>query len=176
MKKLLTILLTILTLTSYGQQRMVKAEKIIFRMVNEYRVSQGLETVVWSEDVYDAAYHHSSYMSYEEVNFSHSETVDIKGHEEINDPQNRIKKYCGKLSWGTECMAGMMFITWRDKLPNLEELCREVVNDWINSPGHRKAMLFDKEGHGNLKIGAVSVIHVRYCDSATPVLVLVHPK
>ena len=50
MKKLITILLTLLTFVSYGQQRMVKAEKIIFRMVNEYRVSQGLEAVVWSED------------------------------------------------------------------------------------------------------------------------------
>jgi len=176
MKKLITILLTLLTFVSYGQQRMVKAEKIIFRMVNEYRVSQGLEAVVWSEDVYDAAYHHSYYMSYEGVNFSHSETVDIKGHEEINDPQNRIKKYCGKLSWGTECMAGLSFYPWGGVPIDLEELCREVVNDWINSPGHRKAMLFDKEGHGNLKIGAVSVIGVRYSSSSVPVLVLVHPK
>ena len=70
MKKLITILLTILTFTSYGQQRIGEAEQIIFRMVNEYRVSQGLEAVEWSNDAYKAAYHHASYMTYKEVNFS----------------------------------------------------------------------------------------------------------
>ena len=62
MKKLFTILsLCLLTLTTYSQQRMYEAEKIIFEMVNAYRVSQGLEEVSWSNDVYNAAYHHSSY-------------------------------------------------------------------------------------------------------------------
>ena len=131
MKKLLTILLTILTFCSYGQQRIVEAEKIIFRMVNEYRVSQGLESVVWSEKVYDAA-------------------------------------------WGTECLAGLRLMSWTSEPWDLEKACRTVVNDWINSPGHKKAMLYDKEGNGNLTIGAVSAIKVSYCETAIPVLVLVN--
>ena len=144
-------------------------------MVNEYRVSQGLEAVEWSNDAYKAAYHHASYMTYKEVNFSHSETVDVKGHEEINDPQMRIKKYCGTYSWGTECMAGLPLYSWTDEPLDLEKECRQVVNDWINSPGHRKAMLFDLEGRGNLTIGAVSVIQARYAQTSYPVLILVHP-
>jgi hypothetical protein len=35
-------------------------------------------------------------------------------------------------------------------------------------------MLYDKEGNGNLTIGAVSAIKVSYCETAIPVLVLVN--
>ena len=45
-------------------------------------------------------------MSNDGVEFEHTEMVkDIVGHEEINDVQQRIKKYCGVYTWGTECMA-----------------------------------------------------------------------
>jgi|21_taG_2_1085346.scaffolds.fasta_scaffold00386_18 hypothetical protein len=173
MKKLITILsLCLLTLTTYSQQRMYEAEKIIFEMVNAYRVSQGLKEVTWSDDVYNAAYHHSSYMSNEGVEFEHTERVDVEGHEEINDVQKRIRKYCGDYTWGTECMAGLPLISFSNEPFDLKEACWEVVSSWINSPGHRKAMLFDLEGNGNLQLGAVSVIKVKYCESSVPVLVL----
>ena len=174
MKRLITILLTFLTFATYGQERLVEAEQIIFKMVNEYRVSQGLSPVVWSEDVYSAAYHHSSYMSNKGVEYSHSQVVDVEGHEEINDPQKRIRKYCGEYAWGTECLAGMPLLSWSDEPFNLEKACRQVVDDWIRSPGHKKAMLFDKEGYGKLTKGAVSVITLQYCESSIPVLVLVN--
>lgn len=161
-----------MTLTTYSQERMYKAEKIIFEMVNSYRISQGLEAVIWSDKVYESAYHHSSYMSNEGVGFEHTEMVDIVGHEEINDVQQRIKKYCGEYAWGTECMAGLPLISFSNEPFDLKEACWGVVSSWITSPGHRKAMLFDLEGNGNLRFGAVSVIHVKYCESSVPVLVL----
>ncbi|MGY8988648.1 MAG: hypothetical protein ACKVJA_00120 [Flavobacteriales bacterium] len=43
MKKILTILLTILTISSYGQ---TKLDLLIFDKVNEYRVEKGLHTWV----------------------------------------------------------------------------------------------------------------------------------
>lgn len=144
-------------------------------MVNKYRVSQGLSPVKWSIKVYNTAYHHSSYMSNKGVPFAHTETVDIKGHEEINDVQDRIDKYCGVSSWGTECMASMWLFSWVDGEDfDIYKECRKVVDNWINSPGHRKAMLYDKEGNGNLTLGAVSVIKLKYSESAIPVLVLVN--
>jgi len=172
MKKLTTILLCLLTLTAYTQERMYEAEKLIFEMVNSYRVSQGLGEVSWSDNVYNAAYHHSSYMSNKGVEFEHTEVVDVEGHEEINDVQQRIRKYCGEYSWGTECMAGLPLISFSDEPFDLWSSCWGVVSSWINSPGHRKAMLYDLEGNGNLKFGAVSVIHLNYCESSVPVLVL----
>ena len=60
MKRILITLLTLLSLTVYGQERVNEAEKIIFDMVNNYRVSQGLDPVKWSNKVYSAAYYHSS--------------------------------------------------------------------------------------------------------------------
>ena len=174
MKKLLTILLTILTFCSYGQQRIVEAEKIIFKMVNEYRVSQGLDAVVWSEDAYNAAYHHSSYMSNEGVPYAHTETVDVDSHEEINDPQMRIAKYCNPSSWGTECIATLYLSAWSGQSFDIHEECAKLVTRWINTPGHKQAMLYDKEGNGNLTIGAVSAIQLNYVDMAIPVLILVN--
>jgi hypothetical protein len=171
MKKLITIILCLLTLTTYSQQRMYEAEKLIFKMVNSYRVSQGLEEISWSDKVYMSAYHHSSYMSNDGVEFEHTEMVDIVGHEEINDAQQRIKKYCGIYSWGTECMAGLQFWSFDDTPFDLESSCWEVVSSWITSPGHRKAMLYDLEGNGNLRFGAVSVIQNKY-ENSVPVLVL----
>ena len=174
MKKLITILLFFLSITSYGQERLQDAEEIIFRMINEYRISEGLKTVKWSNKVYNAAYHHSSYMSNKGVPYAHTETVDVDGHEEINNPQVRIEKYCGPSSWGTECIAGLPLLSWTVEPWDLEKACRTVVNNWINSPGHKKAILYDKEGNGNLTIGAVSVIKLNYCESSIPVLVLVN--
>ena len=175
MKNLLLTLLSILTLTVYGQEHINEAEKIIFDMVNNYRVSQGLNPVKWSNEVYGAAYHHSSYVALDETPYCHSQSVDVPGHEEISDPQMRIKKYCGLYSWGTECIAGMRVGgTLGGQSINIEEECAKVVALWINSPGHKKAMLFDKEGNGDLTIGAISVVKVKNTNLAMPVLVLVN--
>jgi len=173
MKRILITLLTLLSLTVYGQERVNEAEKIIFDMVNNYRVSQGLDPVKWSNKVYGAAYHHSSYVALDETPYCHSQSVDVPGHEEISDPQMRIKKYCGLYSWGTECIASMYLFSWDDEPFDIEKECATVVALWINSPGHKKAMLFDKEGNGNLTLGAVSVIENGY-GTAIPVLVLVN--
>ena len=65
--KIITLLFVFLSLTVYSQERINEAEHIIFDMVNNYRVSQGLEPVKWSNNVYGAAYHHSSYVSFVKV-------------------------------------------------------------------------------------------------------------
>ena len=62
MKRLLTILLTFVSLISYSQERVPELEKLIFDKVNQYRVSQGLKPVVWNDKVYEASYHHALYI------------------------------------------------------------------------------------------------------------------
>ena len=164
MKKLTTILLCLLTLTSYTQERMYEAEKLIFNMVNSYRVSQGLEEVTWSDKVYESAYHHSSYMSNKGVEFEHTEVVDVEGHEEINDAQQRIRKYCGEYSWGTECMAGLPLISGFQM--NLL-ICGLRAGGWflvgLILRVTEKQCYMIWRAMVILQFGAVSVIHLNYC-------------
>jgi len=180
MKKLITILLTLLTLTSFSQERHYELERLILDKVNEFRISQGLLAVEWNDKVYDAAYHHAYYLSLDSVPFSHEENYDVDGFEEISDAQHRIKHYYDKYSWGIECLTGMNIIWFNG---DLEKAATWVVNGWINSPGHRRGMLFDTEGAGNLEFGAVSVLmkpskysweNCNVCWSAWPTLVMVH--
>ena len=75
MKKILTILLTILTISSYGQ---TKLDLLIFDKVNEYRVENGLSTWVWESKVFLVAEKHNNY----QVKIS-----DIS-HKELQNPEN----------------------------------------------------------------------------------------
>lgn len=175
MKRLITILLTFLTLTSFSQERVPELEKIIFDKVNQYRVSQGLEPVVWDDKVYDAAHHHALYISERGIDVSHYELRDKENFMELERAQDRIKYYYNERAWGIECITNINFV-WYDG--DLEQIAEWTVNAWINSPKHRKGLLFDYDGSiGNLKFGAVSVLKVTDIVKsgwARPVLVLVN--
>ena len=49
MKKLITILLTLLTFVSFSQERHYELERLILDKVNEFRMSQGLLAVEWND-------------------------------------------------------------------------------------------------------------------------------
>lgn len=76
MKKLITLLLTLLTLVSFSQERQFELEKLILEKVNEFRISEGLLAVKWNDKVYDAAYHHAYYLTDREISLSHNEDYD----------------------------------------------------------------------------------------------------
>ena len=61
MKKLITTLLLslILVFTSYSQTPL---DYRIFKTLNEYRVSNGLEPWLWSQELFSMPLHHSNYM------------------------------------------------------------------------------------------------------------------
>jgi len=176
MKRLLTILLTFVSLISYSQERVPGLEKLIFDKVNQYRVSQGLKPVVWNDKVYEASYHHALYISKRDIQVSHYEIKSVYDKEnfvEMERAQDRIKHYYNEKAWGIECIANINFV-WYDG--DLEKIAEWVVNAWINSPNHRKGLLFDNDGSiGNLKFGAVTVLKVTdSCEWARPTLVLVN--
>jgi len=172
MKKLITILLTLLTLVSFSQERQYELERLILEKVNEFRVSEGLLAVKWNDKVYDAAYHHAYYLTDREISLSHNEEYDKDNFTELMKAQDRIKYYYNENSWGVENLVGINFIWYNG---DVEKIAGWVVNAWINSPQHRRGMLFDSEGHGNLIFGAVSVLKVTdSCEWGRPTLVLVH--
>ena len=180
MKKLITILLLVLvSLNSYSQKTKTltitingveqtiqftppkseivgtnkEAESIIFGMLNEYRQSQGKSIIQYSKCAYETAYHHAYYLCLDSVEYSHDETVDVPGFDEVTTKWERIKKYCGG-GYGVECILGLnlnydnTFVTSK----TLEEACKKVIDLWIASSSHKKGMLYD------LDLGAISVV------------------
>ena len=141
-------------LTCKGQERVPELENIIFQKVNEFRMSEGLLPVKWNDNVYNAAEHHALYISERGIQVSHYEIDD-------------------KNAWGIECITNINFVWYKG---DLEKIAEWTVNAWINSPTHRKGLLFDYDGSiGTLKFGAVSVLKVTdSCEWARPVLVLVN--
>jgi|TARA_R110002020_G_scaffold1110_1_gene5472 uncharacterized protein YkwD len=172
MKKLITILLTLLTLVSFSQERQFELERLILEKVNEFRVSEGLLAVKWNDKVYDAAYHHAYYLTDREIPLSHNEEHDKDNFTELMKAQDRIKHYYNESSWGIENLIGINFIWYKG---DIEKIAEWVVNAWIDSPQHKRGMLFDSEGYGTLTLGAVSVLKVTdSCSWGRPTLVLVH--
>ena len=172
MKKLITILLTLLTLVSFSQERQIELERLILKKVNEFRISEGLLAVKWNDKVYDAAYHHAYYLTDRKISLSHNEEYDKDNFTELMRAQDRIKYYYNESSWGIENLVTINFI-WYDG--DIEKIAEWVVNAWIGSPQHKRGMLFDSEGHGNLTLGAVCVLKVTdSCGWGRPTLVLVH--
>ena len=59
MKKILTVLLLILTISSYSQ---TKLDMLTFNALNEYRIERGVEPLIFDSNVWKAAQHHSTYL------------------------------------------------------------------------------------------------------------------
>ena len=59
MKNIITILLSLLTIISYGQTQL---DMLAFKAVNEYRVEHGVNPLVFDSLVWEAAEHHTVYL------------------------------------------------------------------------------------------------------------------
>ena len=162
-------------LTCKGQERVPELENIIFQKVNEFRVSEGLLPVKWNNNVYNAAEHHALYISKRGIQVSHYEIESVYDKEnfvEMERAQDRIKHYYHENAWGIECITNINFVWYKG---DLEKIAEWTVNAWINSPNHRKGLLFESPSGTSLKFGAVSVLKVTdSCEWARPVLVLVN--
>ena len=133
MKNIITILLLILTITSYGQTQL---DKEIFRAVNEYRISNGLNAWVWNQDLFKVSEKHNYYQT-QIKNISHDESIDIKGHVEVRRLGDRVSE---GVSGNWECVGENLARVRNKDLP-VSEVVKRVLNGWITSPPHHKLLL-----------------------------------
>tara|TARA_R110002020_G_scaffold455_1_gene2316 strand:- start:7421 stop:7915 length:495 start_codon:yes stop_codon:yes gene_type:complete len=133
MKNIITILLLILTITSYGQTQL---DKEIFRVVNEYRISNGLSVWVWNQDLFKVSEKHNYYQT-QIKNVSHDESINIKGHVEVRRLGDRVSE---GVSDNWECV-GENLARVHNKDLTINEIAERVINGWINSPPHHKLLL-----------------------------------
>jgi len=109
MKKLITILLLIITSIGYSQKyhkdyvpdsltyewlEWVKQD--IVRQLNEYRVKEGVPKVKWDDRFKPAADHHLYWLADNTTKFDHEQDTDIPNFEEISSPWERVRILCEK--------------------------------------------------------------------------------
>ena len=81
MKTITTILLSLLTLISYSQ---TKLDLEVFKIINEYRVSNGLKKLIWSTEAFVVTETHNNYMV-KAGKLCHGEPIDV--------PMRQVKCY-----------------------------------------------------------------------------------
>ena len=132
MKKLITLLLIIFTITSYGQTTL---DMDIFKVVNEYRIENNLTPWVWHQTVFKVAERHNNYQT-QISDIYHGEPKNVKNHVEINSLGGRFDD--AGLGWG-RCGENLAVVK-SDGLTN-SEIAKKTLRMWINSSSHNKLLL-----------------------------------
>ena len=149
MKKILTILLTILTIYSYGQSDL---EVKIFEYFNDYRVQHNLKPLKFDGRVLLAAEHHNNYLN--DNGYPYNYILDNPHREkELPYASDRLKN-CGTIGFlsSGECIL-YKFRTWKQ---NNDDLLKTAIESWDNSPTHKRFMLLE-----NIDIGAISILELK---------------
>ena len=132
-KPILNILFVFLTLNVFSQKDL---ELKVFQKINDYRVENGLHRLKWDDATYKSTQIHTEYMI-KDGKLSHTE------NSETPNWWDRLNK--GYVLGGENCG----YVPIYDS--SLEELSHEMVESWISSAPHNKALL-----NKNATVGAVS--------------------
>ena len=143
MKKILTLLSLILALNSYGQTVL---DSLVFERINEYRVENGISTLTLDTSVYKAAYHHAKYLHDNGSSWGHREDSLVK-------PWNRLKAQ-GLFFWscGENIATFTANLVSKDGWVDMEDLSKQVLTQWINSPSHHWLLLHEKPNRGAIAV------------------------
>jgi uncharacterized protein YkwD len=111
-------------------------ESKVFQKINDYRVENGVNRLKWDDATYKSTQIHTEYMI-KDGKLSHTE------NSETPNWWDRLNK--GYVLGGENCG----YVPIYDS--SLEELSHEMVESWISSAPHNKALL-----NKNATVGAVS--------------------
>ena len=132
MKKLITILLLVLTVISYGQ---TKLDMLVFKGINEYRVSHGVKPLIFDSLVWDDAEHHSAYLH--EHGYPYDYPLSSGHYEmELELPSDRLAHF--GVDWNGYSGECITYFAARDT--DMENVAK-VIDLWDSSPPHKKGML-----------------------------------
>ena len=172
MKKLITtILLSVLTLVSYSQ---TKLDKEIFKVINEYRISNGLTPWEWDQKTFKVAEKHNYYQT-QISDIYHGEPKNIRNHEEINSLGGRFDD--GKITDWSKCGENLAVVN-SDNL-TIVEIAEKTLSMWINSSTHNDLLL---SANKKYTYGAISskyskeYVNATFCRNWTYVTLNVYQK
>ena len=127
MRQILTVLLLVLTINSYGQTQL---DKEIFGLINNYRVSNNLTAWVWSHDAFNVIKKHNLYqMKRNKVT-----------HKGKNNSRMGDRLTAGNVEWWAsgENLAKIYSVNL-----SLSEIAAKTLQGWINSKPHHELLLYN---------------------------------
>jgi uncharacterized protein YkwD len=148
MKKLMILSLLMISFSAKAQSAF---EKAIVVEINKFRVENGLDTLVWSSDLYKASTHHATWASLADQS-SHEETFSIGNLKTLKTIEDRFREY--------NCTG------WNENIATLYgtkarvEEAGDIVDCWERSPVHRENLLFDRTqlySPGSVKVSVTAV-------------------
>ena len=138
-RKLITILLTLLTLNVYSQTDL---ELAVFQKINEYRVENGLHNLKWDDATYKSTQIHTEYMI-KDGKLSHTQ------NSETPKFTNRLMLFQDKtFIIGNENVSAVSINGIED---DIDKIADKILYSWKRSSSHNSVML-----SGGLIIGAIS--------------------
>ena len=159
MKRITTLILLLLTQITicYSQNSL---EMTIFNKVNEYRVNNGLNEIVFDDWVFEQAENHSVYCSKAGYIY-HTQEIDVPNHKEIVRLGERIYRTNNyKEDKVIKCYENLALLPSLHRydltIKTNEEIANRVIEMWINSPTHLE--ILNKVGDvGEFFKGAISI-------------------
>lgn len=161
LKYIFIFIFIFLSLFGFGQSQV---DSILFDKINHYRDSLGIPKLIWDDNVYRMAEHHSIYIvkrcsfTPEELIPSnietpspklffvaHDEDIDVADFDEINLMEDRFKKYVGNPK-KSNIISENVFDGYIKK-NNPEYIANEIFSGWLHSKSHKENMLNPKLVH-----------------------------
>lgn len=161
LRKFFISILSIVSMCGYGQSQI---DSILFGKINHYRDSLGIPKLIWDDNVYKMAEHHSMYLVKRCAYFykngisdtvvtpmpiepgpTHDEDIDIPDFIEINFTQDRFYKYVSNKKNSiliTENVCG-----GHSKERKIETIANDIFIAWLKSKSHKENMFNPKLTH-----------------------------
>jgi uncharacterized protein YkwD len=136
-RKIISILLTVLTLNVYSQTDL---ESLLFQKINEYRVEKGLNSLKWDDATYKSTQVHTEYMI-KNNKLSHTENSKTPSF------TDRIGLFSDKNYIAGIENVNKVYYTG----DSIDKISDKILSSWKRSKGHNSAMLST-----GCSIGAVS--------------------
>lgn len=134
MKMINTVILLLISVLGFSQ---TKLDSLVLSKINSYRVSKGLDVVKFSTIDFNAANHHSKYLSGKDY-ISHAE-------DKLTTPMDRYKFFGGSIGSGEFVSIGENVLSYnlnvKDNEIPLDEVSTELVDMWKKSEKHNEILL-----------------------------------
>jgi len=113
-----------------GVKYLEKVEDLVFEMTNQHRRAKGIAPLSQDAELRDVARAYSNDMLMRRF-FDHTTPDGVSFHERISSNYHHWVRSIGENIWSA----------WGYKTSNALSLAKEIVDDWLSSPGHRAILL-----------------------------------
>jgi len=141
-RKIISILLTVLTLNVYSQTPL---ESKVFQKINDYRVEKGLNRLEWDDATYKSTVVHTEYM--------------VKNNELCHTENSKTPSFTDRISLFSDknYIAGYENVNKVYYTENsIDKISDLILSSWKSSKGHNSAMLGKRCTIGAVSCGDIS--------------------